>query len=298
MSQCFADTSAPVDGDNDIDGENRTCFHAATSPSDWTVDLGRDFQLYDIRIYSRSGYTLNNTTNTTTTNCSTLPSSSNTTTSQTDVTCNGTGRYVTIKNLGTGPGENDTLNICEVEIYVCSQNIYWKDCDSFCHCLNSTCDRWTGLCPGDCRPGWQGRDVTQVRRYCWQDWWVPVSGTRDCRPAWQGQRCDTACNNTTYGINCNETCTGRKCSAPNSLCDRHNGACDTGCLSGWTGADCTRAPISGTDHDFLNITLPLIVVSTVAGVLVVLVLALVVLLIRRRGKQKRVHETSPTLTSL
>ncbi|XP_046568830.1 uncharacterized protein LOC124277223 isoform X2 [Haliotis rubra] len=45
--------SNAVDGDSDTGGEGRTCFHAGGSPSDWTVDLGRDFQLYDIRIYSR-----------------------------------------------------------------------------------------------------------------------------------------------------------------------------------------------------------------------------------------------------
>ncbi|XP_046552090.1 uncharacterized protein LOC124261778 [Haliotis rubra] len=114
--------SKAVDGDNNVDGGISTCFHAGGSPSDWTVDLGRDFQLYDIRIYSRrnsysrnanSNILLNNDTSNI---CSTLPSSS---TKPTDVSCNGTGRYVTIRNQGFGRTDGYTfaLNICEVEIY-------------------------------------------------------------------------------------------------------------------------------------------------------------------------------------
>ncbi|XP_046553368.1 multiple epidermal growth factor-like domains protein 10 isoform X2 [Haliotis rubra] len=212
--------SKAVDGDSDIGGEDRTCFHANSTPSDWTVDLGQEFQLYDIRIYSRRRYYLRNANsniylnNHLSTICSTLPSSSGTP-NPTDVTCNGTGRYVTIRNPGTGPRHDDTLNICEVEIYACSPGIYGVDCNVFCHCLDSTCDRLTGLCPGDCRPGWQK------------------------------QRCDTACISTTYGTNCKKACAGRKCSVPSSSCDRHTGACDTGCLPGWIGVDCTQECSSG-----------------------------------------------------
>ncbi|XP_046562318.1 uncharacterized protein LOC124271261 [Haliotis rubra] len=203
--------SNAVDGDSDTGGEGRTCFHAGGSPSDWTVDLGRDFQLYDIRIYSRGGYYGRNVNSNIYLNndasaiCSTLPTSS---TNPTDVTCNGTGRYVTIWNPGTGghDGCASALNICEGEIYACSPGIYGVNCNVFCHCLDSTCDRLTGLCPGNCTPGWQG------------------------------ERCDTAC----YGTNCNKTCAGRKCSSPNSSCDRHTGACDTDCLPGWIEVDCTQ----------------------------------------------------------
>ncbi|XP_067677273.1 uncharacterized protein [Haliotis asinina] len=214
--------SKAVDGDSDIGGESRTCFHAARSPSDWTVDLGRDFQLYDIRIYSRNTFYWRNANSNIHLNndyssiCSSLPSPLNTP-NPTDVTCNGTGRYVTIRNPGSGGSDGfaSALNICEVEIYVCGPRIFGVNCDTFCHCLDPTCDRLTGLCPGDCRPGWQG------------------------------QRCDTACNNTTYGINCNNTCAGRKCLLPNSSCDRHTGACDTGCLPGWTEDDCAQECTNG-----------------------------------------------------
>ncbi|XP_067678451.1 scavenger receptor class F member 1-like [Haliotis asinina] len=152
--------SKAVDGDDDVHGEDRTCFHADRSPSDWTVDLGRDFQLYDIMIYSRHEYYWRNANSNIYLNndpssiCSTLPG---TPTNPVDVTCNGTGRYVTIRNPGTGPGYADALNICEVEIYVCSPGVYGVNCDKFCHCLDSTCDRLTGLCPGDCKPGWHGQ---------------------------------------------------------------------------------------------------------------------------------------------
>ncbi|XP_071117373.1 uncharacterized protein [Haliotis cracherodii] len=208
--------SNAVNGDSDIAGSSRTCFHANKSPSDWTVDLGRDYQLYDIKIYSRRYFYWRNANsdiylnNDTSNICFTLPSSS--TPNPTDVKCNGTGRQVTIMNQGPGgpQGHDSALNICEVEIYACSPGIYGVNCDTFCHCLNSSCDRWTGFCPGDCRPGWQG------------------------------QRCDTACNNTNYGTSCNKTCAWRKCLATNSSCDPRTGACDTGCRPGWIDEDCTQ----------------------------------------------------------
>ncbi|XP_046374243.1 multiple epidermal growth factor-like domains protein 11 [Haliotis rufescens] len=213
--------SKAVDGDRDINGEGRTCFHAGRSQSDWTVDLGRDYQLYDIRIYSRRNYYWRNANsniylnNNSSAICSTLPSPSSTP-NPTDVTCNGTGRYLTIRNPGTGPAHSDALTICEVEIYVCSPGIYGVNCNTSCHCLDSTCDRLTGFCPGGCRPGWQG------------------------------QRCDTACNNTSYGTNCNKSCAERKCAATNSSCDHHTGACDTGCLPGWIDEVCTQECVKGT----------------------------------------------------
>ncbi|XP_067678684.1 uncharacterized protein [Haliotis asinina] len=201
-----------VDGNSDIDGENTTCFVAGGSPSDWTVDLGRDFQLYDIRIYSRRNYYWRNANSTIYLNndngtiCYTFPSKP-ATANKTDVTCNGTSRYVTIRNPGIESGFNDSLNICEVEIYVCSQNLYGENCDMFCHCLNSTCDRWTGVCPGDCRPGWQGT------------------------------RCDTECDSNHYGSNCRGVCSSRHC-VGNSSCDSKGT-----CLSGWnTMADRAAKP--------------------------------------------------------
>ncbi|XP_046552099.1 uncharacterized protein LOC124261790 [Haliotis rubra] len=164
--------SNAVDGESDKNGLGRTCFHAATSPSDWTVDLGRDFQLYDIRIYSRNGFYWRNANsniylnNDTSSICSTLPNPSDTP-NPTDVTCNATGRYVTIRNPGTGgsDGYASALGICEVEIYVCSPGVYGVNCNTFCHCLDSTCDRWTGVCPGDCRPGWQGARCDTVETF-------------------------------------------------------------------------------------------------------------------------------------
>ncbi len=42
------------DGDNDVNGEGRTCFHGRFSPSDLTVDLGDIYELYDIRVYMRN----------------------------------------------------------------------------------------------------------------------------------------------------------------------------------------------------------------------------------------------------
>ncbi|XP_046556757.1 cell death abnormality protein 1-like isoform X2 [Haliotis rubra] len=124
-----------------------------------------------------------------------------------------------VQGTGGNDGYASALNICEVEIYACSPGIYGVKCNTFCHCLDSTCDRLTGFCHGNCRG--------------------------NCRPGWQGQRCDTACNSTTYGTNCKKTCAERRCSSPNSSCDRRTGACDTGCLPGWMDFDCTQECANG-----------------------------------------------------
>ncbi|XP_048237048.1 multiple epidermal growth factor-like domains protein 10 [Haliotis rufescens] len=127
-----------------------------------------------------------------------------------DVTCDGTGRYFTI-TLST-----ETLNLCEVEIFVCSHGTFGQLCNHFCHCSDGPCGRFSGICAGDCRPGWQG------------------------------QNCSTACDKDQYGVNCNETCGNRKCAAAPSSCDRHIGSCDTGCLPGWIEVDCKQECYPGT----------------------------------------------------
>ncbi|XP_071118455.1 multiple epidermal growth factor-like domains protein 11 [Haliotis cracherodii] len=128
-----------------------------------------------------------------------------------DLTCDGTGRFFIIRNPGRAPRQyDDTLNICEVEIYECSGGTFGPNCSEFCHCLNSTCDHVTGACPGGCRPGWKG------------------------------DNCSTRCSVGSYGINCQKSCSNRKCTSDSSSCDRRSGSCDTGCRAGWKQSDCTQ----------------------------------------------------------
>ncbi|XP_048243469.1 multiple epidermal growth factor-like domains protein 10 [Haliotis rufescens] len=176
-----------VDGNRDQDVFHNSCFHAGRYPSVWKVDLGQPYKIHDVRIYNRAKYILrirtaalsvSNTRSTTSiVPCYTFPSNTTKGNSVYDVTCDAIGQYVTIKH-GT-----ETLNLCEVEIYVCSQGTFGADCNNFCHCSVGPCDRVSGFCTGNCRPGWQG------------------------------QSCSVECDRDHYGVNCDETCGNRKCAA-------------------------------------------------------------------------------------
>ncbi|XP_052067317.1 receptor-type tyrosine-protein phosphatase alpha-like [Mytilus californianus] len=99
------------------------------------------------------------------------------------------------------------LELCEVEVYVCSYGTFGENCDKFCHCKGGTCDQRTGLCPGRCLSGWIGSE------------------------------CDMACTNGTYGENCDTLC--GKC-INGEACDVITGKCLNGCEAGWKGAKCTK----------------------------------------------------------
>ncbi|XP_048243463.1 multiple epidermal growth factor-like domains protein 10 isoform X2 [Haliotis rufescens] len=203
-----------VDGNRDQDVFHNSCFHSAAKfPSVWTVDLGQEYRVHDVRIYNRVNYvsrlreaflSLSNTNSTSNITCYVFPPDTpETSNSVYDVSCEGRGRFLTITQ------NTSFLNLCEVETYVCS-HWYFGDCHRVCHCLNRPCDPVSGVCPGDCRPGWQG------------------------------DRCDTVCSNGTYGQNCRSYCSNRRC-AGSSSCHHVTGSCASGCQAGWIDAECTQA---------------------------------------------------------
>ncbi|XP_048238330.1 uncharacterized protein LOC124150363 [Haliotis rufescens] len=210
-----------VDGNRIQDIFANSCFHSANYSSMWRVDLGRQYRIRHVTVYHRNSNLprIANCTvhlsndNSDGTLCYTFPATVNN--SVIDLVCDGRGRYLTIRNPGRAANQDDTLNICEVEIYECSRGTYGKYCDQFCHCYNSSCEPDTGICPGDCRPGWQG------------------------------DRCDTECNKGAYGEKCNNTCQNYNC-LENSPCHHVTGKCEGGCKSGWMGEDCSRECNNGT----------------------------------------------------
>ncbi|XP_071087986.1 fucolectin-6-like [Haliotis cracherodii] len=112
-----------VDGNRDQYVHGNSCFHShsADSKAMWTVDLGQQYRIHDVRIYNRIGYaqligtavlTLSNSSSSTPgVTCYTFPSYTHETIQSVyDVTCDGTGRYFTITH-------SIRLNLCEAEIY-------------------------------------------------------------------------------------------------------------------------------------------------------------------------------------
>ncbi|XP_048243317.1 uncharacterized protein LOC124125607 isoform X1 [Haliotis rufescens] len=256
-----------------------SCFHShSTAPNPtWTVDLGQPYRIHDVRIYNRVNYpqlirtavlSLSNSSSSIPgVTCYTFPNdAAKTNNSVYDVTCDGTGRYFTITH-STG------LNLCEVEINVCSPGVFGDSCNQFCHCFQATCDPVSGVCPGDCRPGWQGDRCDTVcsngsygpkcsnmctHRNCAGD--SPcdhMSGTcvSGCKAGWMGDDCMEVCSNGSYGQNCHNSCTDRKC-AGDSTCGHINGTCVSGCAPGWMGEDCREGCSNGSYGQNCNNSCP------------------------------------------
>ncbi|XP_048237040.1 multiple epidermal growth factor-like domains protein 10 isoform X2 [Haliotis rufescens] len=257
-----------VDGNRDQYVSGNSCFHSTFNQrAMWTVDLGQQYRIHDVRIYNRVGHierirtavlSLSNSSSPTPgVNCYTFPSdTAKTNNSVYDVPCGGTGRYFTITH-------STVLNLCEVEIYVCSPGVFGDSCTQFCHCLQATCDPVSGVCPGYCRPGWQGERCDTAcssgsygqscsnsctDRKCAGD--SPCDHVRGtcvsgCEPGWMGEDCREACSSGSYGQSCSNSCTDRKC-AGDSPCDHVRGTCVSGCEPGWMGEDCREACTNGS----------------------------------------------------
>ncbi|XP_048244185.1 uncharacterized protein LOC124125214 [Haliotis rufescens] len=261
-----------VDGNRNQYVSSNSCFHSSLSHGAvWTVDLGQQYRIHDVRIYNRAGnierirtavLSLSNSNSSTPgVTCYTLPSDTpQTTNSVYDVTCDGTGRYFTITHSAL-------LNLCEVEIYVCSNGIYGQKCSNYCtdrKCEGgSPCDHVRGTCVSGCEPGWIDEDCrgacssgsygqncsnSCADRKCTGD--SPcdhISGTcvSGCEPGWIGEDCSEACSSGSYGQNCSNSCTDRKCTG-DSPCDHIRGTCVSGCEPGWIGEDCSEACSSGS----------------------------------------------------
>ncbi|XP_046560143.1 uncharacterized protein LOC124269176 [Haliotis rubra] len=261
-----------VDGNRDQDVHQNSCYHSLSPRSVWTVDLGQQYRIHDVKIYNRGGYVdlirsavlslSNSSSSTPGVPCYTFPSNTTAGNSVYDVICDGRGRYFTITHW------TDHLNICEVEIYECSSRTYGQNCSKRCtdrNCAgNSLCDHVTGSCVPGCKVGWMGIDCVEecssrtygqncskrcIYRNCAGNSscdHVTGSCVPGCKVGWMGTDCVEECDEDHYGVNCKETCGNRNCASNTSSCDRRTGSCDTGCLPGWLEEDCTQECSSRT----------------------------------------------------
>ncbi|KAK6179332.1 hypothetical protein SNE40_011719 [Patella caerulea] len=137
-----------------------------------------------------------------------------------NIECSSAGNFVIIMNSRLKPpypesySKESGLELCEVQVFACSNGTFGDQCEYTCHCNGSKrCDDQTGLCP----PNVEGK----------------------CAFGWIGDKCDRNClYDNTYGTNCDKACSDRHC-LNQSSCNPSNGSCDNGCEDGYIGIDCT-----------------------------------------------------------
>ncbi|XP_055884961.1 uncharacterized protein LOC106074796 isoform X2 [Biomphalaria glabrata] len=155
---------------------------------------------------------------------------------------------------------NDAIAFCEIEVLgdcpkdlsgpTCSHRCASDTCDTegnryllsaempfvyrkMCaNCLD--CDDTTGLCGGDCNPGYKGSHCLEVCGYC--------SGDGICNK--ESGVCPNLCQIGYYGKNCNQNCSQCK----DGYCNRETGDCQSGCEVKYTGLKCEEeCPRCGGD---------------------------------------------------
>ncbi|XP_069125998.1 receptor-type tyrosine-protein phosphatase kappa-like isoform X3 [Argopecten irradians] len=231
-------SSLVVDGDRRQDGSTYACSRAVDTKYPfiawWYVDLGKNVSLNRIKIYFRNDLPVNTPRRegVRVYVTSTPLDFDNNALCYKDIlkpdgiiappdildlkNCTTRGRYVIVYNERplVDPMNCPTttyscwanLEVCEVEVYACTEGTFGEKCNQFCHCKNGTCDQNTGICPG-----------------------------RECREGWMGDRCDISCPDGKYGSGCNQTC-GR--CRNGDVCETMFGTCPDGCEPGFDGPAC------------------------------------------------------------
>ncbi|CAC5380714.1 unnamed protein product [Mytilus coruscus] len=108
------------------------------------------------------------------------------------------------------------IELCEIEIGGCPYRKYGENCQHFCseHCLGKgQCDLVSGSCLLGCSDGWIG------------------------------DKCDKACNASSFGNQCLRNCSPNCLSPP---CNHVTGECDGGCKRRWERLNCTDKCSQGT----------------------------------------------------
>ncbi|XP_041374114.1 receptor-type tyrosine-protein phosphatase mu-like [Gigantopelta aegis] len=154
----------------------------------------------------------------------------------------------------------------------CDYGRYGLSCGKSCnsrHCDEShgksSCDKQTGRCDNGCAAGWKEPDCTKecdsdhygplcakscFKRHCDESRGKSscnkVTGRCDngCTAGWKKPDCTKECANFTYGLQCANICSKRKCFGTSS-CDHVTGKSDNGCDRGYQSEDCTAMCPSG-----------------------------------------------------
>ncbi|XP_025108276.1 multiple epidermal growth factor-like domains protein 11 [Pomacea canaliculata] len=244
----------------------QNCIH--TNQSDfhpfWSVDLEQNFSVHRITIYGR--YQMEKRMD-----CVQVSLDGRelykfpcpgTTNVITNITANPSQRGRVVNITRDQPSDGDLapfLNICEIQIWVCSSGYWGQNCTACAIGCNNTCDDIDGACR--CIDGWTGPRCTECsdghynesndcQNICGKgchDTCSRTDGTCQCRPGWQPPLCQH-CSDGHYDASndCQNTCGG----GCHDTCSRTDGTCQCqltwqpplcqGCADGWFGSECTE----------------------------------------------------------
>ncbi|XP_041350901.1 multiple epidermal growth factor-like domains protein 10 isoform X1 [Gigantopelta aegis] len=236
------------------------CSDVSPTPIQWRVDLGKQYQLHKINIFNTKGnekrlkgfkiYIDNSNTP-----CYQWTRQSNPP-EVFDVICDAQGQFVTFQLPSP-----TYLQLCEVQIFVCTDYWYGDNCDKTCNCgnQNEICDKRTGLCKSGCPVGRTGVacelcDQGYYGTNCSETCGNCVNGSTchnvtgscpgGCSAGWRDDTCKRACEDGYYGAKCNNSC--GHCLNGNTACNKVTGYCHDGCGAGWKGDTCKIECSNGT----------------------------------------------------
>lgn len=229
------------------------------------------------------------------------------------LTCRQTAHRLKVYSDTSGqpPGQDAHLNLCEVEVYECSNGTFGQNCSEQCHCAGGRCDFNTGLCldTGQCRDGWSSDSCTQKCSggYFGRNCSVPCGhcdGNRPCHHVTGAcsdgcaagftdpqNGCFTGCSAGQHGRECSQACGSCR---NGDVCYAATGICPAGCKEGFQGDSCMTAAAGSTDNpdDGLPTTAVIGAVAAGGSVFLCCVCALAQIRKSRRKKRNSKYKTS------
>ncbi|XP_060573957.1 protein draper-like isoform X1 [Ruditapes philippinarum] len=161
-------------------------------------------------------------------------------------------RFIKIQRPGV-------LTLCEVMVSEgeCQVGTFGEECSEICHCGDDlACDKISGYCQSDA-----------------------------CKSGWIGKSCNQECPKNRFGDRCSETCF-----CAEGTCTSNYGVCQNGCQQGYTGSHCNQV------DDFNNHTRPaneekntatliaVVVGGSIAGLIICVLVGVVVVKLRRKRR--------------